>query len=356
MTYSNKSGLTVIGVLFPVFTLGFLALRAHQLQQYTRKLGIDDVLIIIAAPLTIGTGVTIAVGAQLGIISGNGSPVTDRADILQLARFEYSFWIVHIATMGVIKLAILFLLRRIFRGRCYWTGFDYANWAIIGSVILWTLIFLLLYVFESGVPIQLGWTTVESVRVRPFDTWAMMTGSAICSWVMDLSILVEPLCMISTLKMGLRRKLQASMVFLCSGLAVIAGLLRMIITIQLTNSSLTDPSIRLLAIDFATYDAKGIVSLLLFWTYIEIGVGFVVACLPTCARYFDTFSISPVVTRLRLFTSVISLSMRSRGSRAGEDGSANRSQPADTLSVPPKSSTSHHSKEEIDLSAVSSKV
>lgn len=67
---------------------------------------------------------------------------------------------------------------------------------MIGSVILWTLIFLLLTVFESGVHPSLGWTSVEAVREKPFDTWAMMAGSAVCSWIMDLSILIEPLCMV----------------------------------------------------------------------------------------------------------------------------------------------------------------
>ncbi|KAI1455163.1 hypothetical protein F4805DRAFT_437047 [Annulohypoxylon moriforme] len=349
MTYSSASGMTAIGVIFPVFTLGFLTLRVYQLLQHTRKLGIDDVLIIIAAPLTIGTGVSLAVGAQLGIISGDASPLTNHEDVLKLAKFEYAFWIVHVVTMGVIKLAILFLLRRVFRGRSYWTGFDYANWIMIGCVSLWTILFLLLYVFESGVHPSLGWTTADSVRQRPFNTWAMIAGSASCSWVMDLSILIEPLFMIGTLKMGLRKKIQASMVFLCSGFAVIAGLLRMIVAIQLASEGVTGQTMRFLATDFAIYDVKGIVSIILFWTYVEIGVGFSVACLPSCARYLDILSFDPIVSRIRSFASVISLPRWSRGSGT-EDRDEGTSQRT------PKSSINNHSEDEMELVAVANGV
>lgn len=57
----------------------------------------------------------------------------------------------------------------------------------------------------------------------------------------------------------------------------------------------------------------GVISILLFWTYIEIGVGFVVACLPPSARFLDKFSVKPLLTSLR---SILS----SRRSRTSDDG------------------------------------
>lgn len=39
----------------------------------------------------------------------------------------------------------------------------------------------------------------------------------------------------------------------------------------------------------------GVVSILLFWTYVEIGVGFVVACLLPSARLFDKLSLKPII-------------------------------------------------------------
>lgn len=61
----------------------------------------------------------------------------------------------------------------------------------------------------------------------------------------------------------------------------------------------------------------GIVSLNLFWTYVEIGVGFLVACLPPCAQLIDRLSFSPVVKKLRSFPSLLSL-RRVRGSAQGQ--------------------------------------
>lgn len=52
--------------------------------------------------------------------------------------------------------------------------------------------------------------------------------------------------------------------------------------------------------------AIGIVSLNLFWTYIEIGVGFLVACLPPSAQLTDRFSFDPITKILRSIRSLLS--------------------------------------------------
>lgn len=105
--------------------------------------------------------------------------------------------------------------------------------------------------------------------------------------------------------------------------AVVAGLLRMIIWIQIVIQDITRPRTTILGTTLPTTDqegkipivkyqqpslkanltSEGVVSIILFWTYVEIGVGFLVACLPPCAALVDKMLLSPLVIRLRSFTS-----------------------------------------------------
>ncbi|THC93706.1 hypothetical protein EYZ11_006817 [Aspergillus tanneri] len=195
MTYVNKSSVTAIGIVFPVLVMISLAARACGWRKYSRNLEIDDILIVPAALLTIAAGAAMVIGAQMNIIGGHSVPVITPTEQHQLGKFEYAFWIAHVLDIGFIKLALLFLFRRIFKniwakraGNAFRTPFDYANWTLIILVILWTVVFLFFEVFACGADPS--------------------TGCAVFSWIMDLAILVEPLFMIAPLKMSFRKKLQ----------------------------------------------------------------------------------------------------------------------------------------------------
>lgn len=62
----------------------------------------------------------------------------------------------------------------------------------------------------------------------------------------------------------------------------------------------------------------GIVSIALFWTYMEIGVGFCVACLPPCAHLLDRLTLAPIISKLRSLSSLFSALRRSGGSQCKE--------------------------------------
>ncbi|KAK1144405.1 hypothetical protein N8T08_005558 [Aspergillus melleus] len=197
-------------------------------------------------------------------------------------------------------------------GNAYRTPFDYANWTLIVLVTLWTLIFLFLEVFACGADPSVSWASLTSLRSKCVDTFAMQTGCAVFSWVMDLAILIESLFMIAPLQMSFRKKLQVCLVFLCSIFAVIAGLLRMIGWIQIVIQGTQNPTTKVLSTTLPTIDQEGIVSIMLFWTYIEIGIGFTVACLPPCARHLDKLSLSRVLNKLGSLPSALSLFSSSR--------------------------------------------
>lgn len=82
-------------------------------------------------------------------------------------------------------------------GRAYKTLFDYFNWTLIILVSMWLVVFFFFEVFACGANPSAGWSNLYSLRHVCVDTFAMQTGCAVFSWVMDLAILVEPLFMVS---------------------------------------------------------------------------------------------------------------------------------------------------------------
>ncbi|KUI53264.1 hypothetical protein VP1G_00609 [Cytospora mali] len=326
MAYFDAASETAIGVIFPALAIASLVVRAYSWKRYSPGIEIDDILVIPAFLLTTATGVAMVVGAQKHIIGGHSLPEITAAEQHSLGKFEWAYWMVGIVTIGFVKLTILFFFRRIFKGRSSRTAFDYANWTLIILVILWVFAFLFAIAFWCGRYPTRAWASLWSLRHECVDTFALLAACAIFSWVMDLAILIEPLLVIQTLNMSHRRKLQASLVFLCSILAVVAGLLRMITLIQIKIQGTTHANTRVLATLFPTADQEGIVSLILFWTYIEIGVGFAIACLIPCARLLDTIFLEPILSTLRLLSSAVSLSKWTRGSRSTKERELARSQ------------------------------
>ncbi|PLB46206.1 hypothetical protein P170DRAFT_512753 [Aspergillus steynii IBT 23096] len=364
MTYVNKESVTTIGIIFPILVVVSLGIRALGWRRNSRVLGVDDFLIVPAAVLTIAAGVAMVIGAQMDIVGGHSSLGITPPKQRQVGKFEYAFWIGHVLAIGLIKLALLFLFRRIFKGSAYQTPFDYANWTLIVLVTLWTVVFLFIQIFACGADPSRGWASLESLRSKCVDTFAMQTGCAVFSWVMDLAILIEPLFMIAPLKMSFRKKLQVSLVFFCSIFAVIAGLLRMIGWIQIVMQGTQNPTTKILSTVLPSIDQEGIVSIILFWTYVEIGVGFQVACLPPCARHLDKLSFARVLDKMGSWPSALTLlssGRRGRGSRNHTSGSGSQGHaPSLGYAVQSfkggKGSRGSRSEDEIELYGVSTPV
>ncbi|KAI0384776.1 hypothetical protein F5Y04DRAFT_293082 [Hypomontagnella monticulosa] len=320
MTYVNEGSMTAIGVIFPVLTVLSLCLLVYGRRHRARHIEIDDILIIPAAVLEIGMGVALIIGAQMNVIGGHSYPAITPTEQAELGKFEYAFWIGDVLSIGFIKLSILFLFRRIFRGQTHRTAFDYVNSTLIATVVLWTVVFLFFEIFICGVDPSMGWSSQESPRTGCMDTIGLQISCAVFSWVLDLAILIEPLPMVLKLNMSTRRKAQLSLVFLCSIFSVVAGLLRMIPWIQIHVQDFSNPFMKILDSDLATSDREGIVSIVLFWTYVEIGIGFLVSSLLRTAWIFDQITRAPFTSKIRSIPSVSSLSSRWERDQRSKEG------------------------------------
>ncbi|XXH04028.1 hypothetical protein Hte_010439 [Hypoxylon texense] len=197
--YVNKGHVTAIGIIFPVLAAIALTLRIYAIKLLRRGMNIDDILIIPAAFLTVCAGVAMVIGAQMDIVGSHSLPEITAEEQHRVGKFEYAFWIGHVLATGFIKLAILFLFRRLFKGVAYRTAFDYANWTLIVIVVAWTVTFLFLAIFSCGSNPSAIWESLESLRTKCVDTFALYTANSILSWIMDLAILIEPLLMVCRL-------------------------------------------------------------------------------------------------------------------------------------------------------------
>ncbi|KAI0418433.1 hypothetical protein F5X98DRAFT_338050 [Xylaria grammica] len=327
MTYVNTGSLSAIGIVFPILAIISMSVRIYSWRRSSRRFQLDDILIVPSCFLTVITGAAIVIGSQLRIIGEHSLPQITLSEQHNLGKFEYAFWIAHVITIGFIKLSLLFLFRSIFQGRSSRTIFDYTNWALIALVTTWTIIFLFFEIFACGTDPAASWASLYSLRHECVDTFALQTACAVFSWILDLAILIEPIFMIGTLNMTTSKKLQTSIAFLASTFAVVAGLLRMIIWIQIKVQDTTHLTTLILATNQLSADQEGVVSIILFWTYVEIGVGFQVACLLPCSWLLHKIHIASLVSKFRSLPSVVSfkkgrLSSGSRHDNTEETGTS----------------------------------
>ncbi|KAK4504789.1 hypothetical protein PRZ48_002751 [Zasmidium cellare] len=296
----NVAACTAIGVMFPVLGALVLAVRTHVRWAYTKRMEVDDILIIPAFLLVVTGGVAFIYGSQAGIIGGHSIPLTT-PEYSKLNKFEWAFWNGHTTTICFVKLAILFFFRRLFKGKGKRTTFDIANWTLIIFIPIWGITFLFAQFFVCGTHPEALWTTHFWDADACINSFAMNLVASALNWLVDLCILVEPLVMIQSLQLtNARQKWQASAVFSLSLLAVVAGLLRMITWAEINVAGHTATVYEMLGVKYPVEDLEGIITPILFWSYVEMGVGFLVACVLPSARIFDSIMSSKTVQKIRM--------------------------------------------------------
>lgn len=99
--------------------------------------------------------------------------------------------------LGLIKLSVLFFYRRIFRGR----AFDILNWILITLVVLWTLGFFLVQVFDCRTHFFTNWGPVKDLEkcLNPFN---QLFAYSISDVIIDVFILVLPVPLVSIVNLS----------------------------------------------------------------------------------------------------------------------------------------------------------
>ncbi|KAI4111250.1 MAG: hypothetical protein LQ339_000711 [Xanthoria mediterranea] len=325
MTYVNGKSVIAIGVILPV--LGIASILSRFRARVARKaaVGLDDWLCLAALVLEIGCGITIIIGASGHAIGYHSNPQDvsnfyeshQRTQIF-LEKCEFAFNILIIPALGLVKVSILLFYQRIFRGRT----FKIISWTLIGIASTWAVAFLLVTIFDCRGNFEANWGSVRDLRAECIDTFEQLLALSISDVITDVCILTLPIPLVWRLQMPHHRKFAVLAIFMLGAFSVAAGITRMVIFISIfapSQHNVKDPTV----LGVPSTDDLGVVSIILFWAMIEIGVAVIAACLPTLRPLFQGFSPESIINSLR---SAISLrSLRSDQSLPGPDVELGRS-------------------------------
>jgi hypothetical protein len=118
--------------------------------------------------------------------------------------------ILSILAIGLIKLSVVFLYRRIFYIS---TSFNIYSTFLVVLIITWTVAFLGANIFQCGTHPAAAWTSVKQIMEYCDDTSGATAALALTDLIMDLMIIAAPMPIVWRLQMTLSQKLQVTGVF-----------------------------------------------------------------------------------------------------------------------------------------------
>ena len=134
-----------------------------------------------------------------------------KTSLMQIAQTRFTYFVFGVLPLGFAKCSILFLYRRIFRGK----AFSIITWAVIGLIIGWTISFFFVLLLQC-IPVTLstlhppGLECIDAVPV----TWALSVSAV----VTDFIVMVIPWPCVWRLQMPIRQKFAVIGVFLLGAL------------------------------------------------------------------------------------------------------------------------------------------
>ncbi|KAL9073756.1 MAG: hypothetical protein Q9161_002794 [Pseudevernia consocians] len=179
------------------------------------------------------------------------------------------------------------------------------------NLLLWTIGFFLVQVFDCRTHFYINWGPLSDLE-KCLSSFKQLLAYSVSDVIMDVFILILPLPLIWMLHMPRERKLAVSGIFLLGTLAVIAGTLRMVVFAEILGAGHTQVVLHILGV--VVLDDMAVVSLILFWPMVEMGVALVAACLPTLRPLFHDVSVESVIHSVRSKLSLSSLRSTSKSS------------------------------------------
>ncbi|RAL04157.1 uncharacterized protein BO80DRAFT_442159 [Aspergillus ibericus CBS 121593] len=283
MTYVNQGSVLGVGVLFTL--LGTLAIAARfYVQGRSRRLGADDWIALAAWVLVTADAAIMIAGATTRTV-GSHSPEGIATEILYydgwdqvlLERFEFPFDLFQIVALATLKLSVLFFYRRIFVGRI----FNIASWVLTGVVIVWAATFVIAILSACGTRIMANFGTLGDLKTECVDTFSILIALAASDVTVDLIMLAIPLPLVLSLHLPLKKRIGILGVFLVGSAATACGMARMALFASILGPKLfSEKTVG----GVSSSDDIGIVSILMFWGMLEIGIAIVAICLPIIYR------------------------------------------------------------------------
>ncbi|KAF4629084.1 hypothetical protein G7Y89_g9066 [Cudoniella acicularis] len=278
----TPASIIAVGAILPTIASIAVSLRFYVKIKRRTGIGHDDWLILFSLILTIGVGIMMIVGSAIHALGqptplGNGLPFPGGpAHVKTWAltftfKTKYAIDIIQTFAFGAIKLSVLLFYRRIFRGK--W--FNIATWILMVMVVLWTVGFTAVFVFQCKLNLWAAWSTLGDMVQNCVPGIPTAEALTLTDILTDILILLVPIPCIWALKLSRSRKVAICAVFLMGFLVLAFGCIRQVIMWQRISGARTKSQGILIMSQWE------------YWTIIEMGMGIVAACLPSLRPLFS---------------------------------------------------------------------
>ena len=123
---------------------------------------------------------------------------------------EMILYIMLTLTLGVIKLSVLLLYRRLFVGSL----FHHYSMTMCMVTVLWSLSFCFAFAFQCGTRLQYFWTSVAAIEEHCDDTNAIELAFVVTDVATDLMVLAIPQPIVWKLHLSTPQKVGLCGIFL----------------------------------------------------------------------------------------------------------------------------------------------
>lgn len=128
-----------------------------------------------------------------------------------MEKYKYGFQTVEKITLGLIKLSILFLWKRMFG---HVKLFRIICWSMIAITIAWSLAFFFATLFQCGLEWTWNWAPITLFLTQCTNTLDMLTVFTATDVLTDFIIMFMPVPIIWKLNMPMRRKIGVISIFM----------------------------------------------------------------------------------------------------------------------------------------------
>ncbi|KAK1980095.1 hypothetical protein LZ30DRAFT_146319 [Colletotrichum cereale] len=263
----SRDGETRIAEILAILVVGAVlstaavALRAFTRLKMLRTFGADDVIMVVAQVLVLGSAVAIGLESTWGL--GRHSWIQPKEDVVPYMKSFYASIILYNVATTVVKISILLQYRRIFANDLMQ---KLTTWGLI-FMTAWTIMLCFLLPMMC-LPVAAFWDpTVEGRCIDLLSSWYTMAAVNI---IADFVIFSLPIPVINSLQIPRRQKRMLIFVFGLGFVTCIISAFR-IKTLRVAAQT-EDPFWD--NVDAAT------------WSFLEVTIGILAACLPTLRPIF----------------------------------------------------------------------
>ncbi|KAI9675382.1 MAG: hypothetical protein M1817_001286 [Caeruleum heppii] len=284
ITDNQQPRLRATNIAMGVVATVAVALRLYSRRLVKVKLQSDDYCIIVALLLTWGT-----VGLTFELIDrglGKHAILVDPSTLVTYLKVLYTYDLVYICILPIIKISILLFYHRIFTPRY----FQRILYGVELFMVLWVVSGFIVGIFQC-VPVHKFWNLEAPGYCINKPRYYMIEG--IINIFTDFVILLLPMPLVWKLHITKKQKIALVGVFLLGGFTCVASIIRV-------------PTLE--EVEF--FDSTWTSANTLVWTIIEVGLAIVCACLPVMRPLFRTLLANP-------FTGISGASKNSRRYQGG---------------------------------------